>query len=139
MQCVNVNGYLSDYQQVLFGIPQGSVLGALLFVIYINDMPQNIESEIHLFADDTEFYREIKDYNDAVAIQNDLNSLNTWSEKWLLKFHPDKCVILRISLDEEIEEFYYKLGQDHLKYVTNVKDLGIIMDGQLKFTDHMKK
>ena len=136
-QCVNVNGYLSDYKEVLSGIPQGSVLGALLFVIYINDMPQNIESEIYLFADDTKFYRQVKDYNDAVAIQNDLNSLKAWSEKWLLKFHPDKCVILRISLDEEIEEFYYKLGQDHLKYVTNVKDLGIIMDGQLKFTDHI--
>ena len=79
----------------------------------------------------------LKDYNDVVAIQNDLNFLNTWSEKWLLKLHPDKCVILRVSLDEEIGEFYYKLGQYHLKYVTNVKDLGSIMDRQLKFTDHI--
>ena len=68
---------------------QGIVLGALLFVIYINDLPDTIESNINLFTDDTKFYTRVEGHRDAIKIQNDLNRLNLWSEKWLLKFHPD--------------------------------------------------
>ena len=136
-QRVTVNGHLSEWKHVASGIPQGSVLGALLFVIYINDLPDNIASDIYLFADDTKFYSKVEDYEDAVKIQNDLNQLNLWSEKWLLKFHPDKCVILRLALNTDIEKFNYKLGLDQLKYVENVKDLGIIMDQELRFRDHI--
>ena len=136
-QRVTVNGHLSDWKHVASGIPQGSVLGALLFVIYINDLPDSIESNIYLFADDTKFYSRVDDYSDAIKIQDDLNQLNLWSEKWLLKFHPDKCVILRIALNKDVEKFHYKLGLDQLKYVENVKDLGIIMDEELRFRDHI--
>ena len=73
------------------GIIQGSVLGPILFVIFINDWPQSVLSDVFIFADNTKLFREIKDENDVGAIQSDLNELFNWSETWLLKFHPDKC------------------------------------------------
>ena len=68
-----------------------SVLAPVLFVIYINDLPECVKSDVFLFTDDTKFFREIKDDSDASIIQSDLNELFKWSETWLLKFHPDKC------------------------------------------------
>ena len=68
----------------------------VLFVIFINDLPQSVLSDVFLFADDTKFFREIKDENDVGAIRSNLNELFNWSETWLLKFHPDKCKMLPI-------------------------------------------
>ena len=138
-QCVSVNGYKSNWRNVRSGIPQGSVLGALLFVIFINDLPENIKSHIFLFADDAKFFREVSDEKDATIIQEDLETLDKWSNKWLLKFHPDKCVNLRISTNKNNgpEKYKYTLANKELKDVDNVKDLGIIVDSELKFGQHM--
>ena len=136
-QCVNVNGYKSQWRDVLSGIPQGSVLGALLFVIYINDLPENIKSYIFLFADDAKFFKEVSCKEDAQEMQVDLNTLDDWSNTWLLKFHPDKCVNLRICLNNHQEKYKYMLGNNELKDVNKVKDLGIIVDSKLKFDQHI--
>ena len=95
-QCVLVNGKSSKWHRVTSGIPQGSVLGPVLFVIFINDMPESVKSDVFLYADDTKLFREINSESDADTIQEDLDHLYTWSEKWLLKFHPDKCKALPI-------------------------------------------
>ena len=138
-QCVNVNGYKSKWCNVTSGIPQGSVLGALLFVIFINDLPENIKSNIFLFADDTKFFKEVTNDEDAQVIQEDLNTLNKWSNTWLLKFHPDKCVNMRISTsrNNQTEKYKYTLGNSELKYVDKVKDLGVVVDSKLKYDQHM--
>ena len=136
-QRVCVNGYESNWQEVSSGIPQGSVLGALLFVIYINDLPDNIISDIFLFADDTKFFRRIVDSDDAAVIQQDLDTLHKWSSDWLLKFHPDKCVVIRLSVTSENWYYRYTLGEDELEYVDQVKDLGVFVDCELKFRHHM--
>ena len=81
----------SQWHNVTSRIPQGSVLDPVLFVIYINDLPECVKSDVFLFADDTNVFREIKDDSDASFTQSDLNELFKWSETWLLKFHPDKC------------------------------------------------
>ena len=73
-----------------------SVLGPVLFVIYINDLPECVKSNVFLFADDTNVFREIKDDSDVSFIQSDLNELFKWSETWLLKFHSDKCKVLPV-------------------------------------------
>ena len=74
-QRVCVNGFYSDWKDVVSGIPQGSVLGALLFVIYINDMPEEIESNIYLFADDTKSFRTLNSPDDHEILQSDLDKL----------------------------------------------------------------
>ena len=138
-QTVVVNGYRSDTKPVLSGIPQGSVLGALLFIIYINDMPDAIESNMFLFADDTKFFHCVNSIEDAIIIQDDIRKLEEWSNNWLLKFHPDKCVTLRLTMNNNQPEFKYKLDSQSLKHVSETKDLGVIVDSQLRFKTHIAK
>jgi hypothetical protein len=75
------------------GIPQGSVLGPILFVLYTNDLPDAVESEAYLFADDTNIFRSINSIDDQQILQNDLIKLENWSDKCLLKFHPENVNI----------------------------------------------
>ena len=99
-QQVCVNGSVSKWADVSSGIPQGSVLGPILFVIYINDLPNEIKSDIYMFADDTKLFRTIKTNDDQCILQDDLGELTAWSIKWLLTFHPDKDAgfLLRMAL-----------------------------------------
>ena len=136
-QKVVVNGSSSDWCDVISGVPQGSVIAALLFVIYINDLPENIRSHLFLFADDCKFFREIASQEDIDIMQADLDTLFEWSQKWLLTFHPGKCVNLRITLRKDTEPHVYHLGNDDLKNVDEVKDLGVTVDGKLKFESHI--
>ena len=90
-QQVSINRETLNRKEVTSGIPQSSVLGPILFVIYINDLPEAVESEAYLFADDTKIFRVINSLDDQHILQNDLVKLENWSDKWLLKFHPEKC------------------------------------------------
>ena len=97
-QRVQGNGRFSKWSNVSSGIPQGSVLGPILFVIYINDLPDSAVSDIALYADDTKIFKDIQLDSDIIVVQNDLFRLQDWSDDWLLLFHPDKCIVIRISL-----------------------------------------
>ena len=132
-QKVVINGHSSEWTDVKSGVPQGSVIAALLFVIYINDLPENIKSHLYLFADDCKFFRQIITSEDTSIMQADLNTLHEWSKKWLLEFHPGKCVTLRLSLKKQNENHTYYLGENELENVEETKDLGIIVDHKLKF------
>ena len=79
------------------GIPQGSVLGPLLFVIYINDLPSAVKSCARIFADDTKLLSRADSESDTEALQRDLDELQEWSDKWLLRFHPQKCCVLKMG------------------------------------------
>ena len=136
-QKVVINGHSSSWAKVKSGVPQGSVIAALLFVIYINDLPENIVSNLYLFADDCKFFRQIITPEDTEIMQKDLDKLHEWSKIWLLKFHPDKCVTLRISLQKQNEKHTYHLGDADLKNVEEVKDLGITVDSRLQFSNHI--
>ena len=91
-QCVQVNGSKSHWKSVTSGIQQGSVLDPILFVIFINDLPRDVLSDVFMFADDTKIFRQISEQTDREIIQSDLDKLFDWSQTWLLKFHPDKCL-----------------------------------------------
>ena len=85
-QQVVIGEECSGWMPVTFGIPQGSVLGSMLFVIYINDLPETVRSDVYLFADDTKIFKALNSDNDKDILQSDLTNLMDWSEKWLTQF-----------------------------------------------------
>jgi ribonuclease P/MRP protein subunit RPP40 len=96
-QQVVVEGATSPTIPVVSGVPQGSVLGPLLFLPFINDLPSEVISNTRLFADDCILYREIKGHNDCSILQEYLARLTNWEETWGMDFHPEKCCTLSIS------------------------------------------
>ena len=93
---VCVEGNFSNFMKVLSGIPQGSVLGPLLFILFINDLPDCIKSFIKIFADDLKI---IANSTDTDTIENDLKNLEKWEKKWLLEFNIDKCKVLHLNFN----------------------------------------
>ena len=87
----------SDWATVLSGVPQGTVLGPLLFSLYINDISTDIDSEIRLFADDCLLWREIKDTEDTLKLQKAIDQLGCWARKWGMRFQPVKCNMMQIT------------------------------------------
>ena len=90
-QTVVVDGETSEEAEVISGVPQGTVLGPLLFILYINDIAENTSSTIRLFADDCLVYKNIKSQSDTTTLQEDLNTMANWSKKWQMSFNPKKC------------------------------------------------
>ena len=114
---------------VLSGVPQGTVLGPLLFLLFINDMPSclNPSTSCRLFADDTLIYRSINSPSDQVIFQNDLNALHKWGETWGLRFNSSKCTIMHLSRSKTPPVRFYNLGGVTLSSVTEAKYLGITL------------
>jgi len=133
-QQVVLNGKKSSSVPVTSGVPQGSVLGPLLFSIFINDLPSIVSSPILMFADDTKIFRVIRNKEDHSALQNDLNLLYEWSLQWQLNFNVVKCKHLHFGADHFFGSFY--LNSTVIDSVISHKDLGIIFDNHLKFHDH---
>ena len=137
-QVVAVNGAQSAPSSVISGIPQGAVLGPTLFVIYINDLLDKIKSDGFLFADDTKIFRKISSREDALCLQSDLDHLEEWSRKWLLRFHPDKCHVLTLGkFDNIMYSHKYHIYNKEFEHVSEEKDLGITVDHALSFEDHI--
>ena len=106
-QRVRVQGSFSSWQSVLSGIPQGSVLGPLMFVIYINDLPSVVEdSDSYLFADGTTLFKGIFSGEDCAQLQLDLDRMYEWTNTSLLKFHPNKCKQMRIGTRDKPDRQY---------------------------------
>ena len=133
-QKVKVATSISDECKVLSGIPQGSILGPVLFLIYINDICNNLSSSCKLFADDTTIYNTS---SNSDILQEDINKLVEWSKMWQLKFNIDKCKILHIGNTNPRQE--YTMNSVPLNTVENEKDIGIIFDSKLNFDMHISQ
>ena len=139
-QVVKVNGEESFSAPVLSGIPQGSVLGPLLFVIYINDLPDSIKSDTLMFADDTKIMRCIMSEVDSLDLQQDIHELEEWSDRWLLRFNAEKCHVLTVGKIENIKHTHnYELFGNQLDHVFEEVDLGVTIDYELRIEEHISK
>ena len=140
-QFVSINGVNSDLQHNSFGVPQGSTLGPLLFLIYINDLPNAVLGSTTLFADDTCLM--LKNSN-LLTLQNDLNSqascLNKWCNSNKLTINPPKCHILAISpkSNKNVADFFIELNGTVISAENSFKYLGINLNLNLNFRKHIE-
>ena len=118
-------GQNSDWSSVRSGVPQGSVLGPLLFLIYINDIDKTIQSKLLKFADDTKLFGTVADEQDVAKLQKDLANMCEWSNDWLMLFNVDKCKVLHIGYNN-MKAKYYMNGIE-LEEILEERDLGVIM------------
>lgn len=132
-QSVHINGECSSWRNVKSGVPQGSVLGPLLFLIYVDDVMVKLNCNIAMFADDIKIWHEIRDINDSIRFQQNINELLIWSKKWCLDFNISKCVVLQLNKKEE-QNFTYFLSGNALSSVSLMKDLGVTICSSLKPT-----
>ena len=145
-QRVVLDNYTSDTIDVLSGVPQGSIIGPLLFVLFINDIYKSLNNSTNVafYADDTKMWRQINCNKDCEILQKDINSLHEWCTQNKMKFHPEKCKVLTVSNNETpvfIDEFpftttFYTIGQDIIDYNDSQKDLGIHMNAKLDWSEH---
>ena len=126
-QRVVVNGVKSDWAPVLSGVPQGTVLGPLLFSLYINDISSDIESEIRLFADDCVCYLEIKDEEDTMKLQKDIDRFGFLGKEVVMRFQPVKCNMMQLTR-KRIKKIHasYNLEGTDLENVESIKYPGVI-------------
>ena len=136
-QRVVCSGKHSDWKPVKSGVPQGSVIGPILFLIYINDLPEEVKAKVRLFADDTLVHMTMTSENDAASLQQDLDRLASWEKKWQIQFHPQKCSVLRISRSKSPKFFQYHLHGHILQSETNSKYLGITINNKLSWNNHI--
>lgn len=130
-QRVVVQGAKSQWSQVLSGIPQGSVLGPTLFIIFVNDLPAQLHGSVKLFADDTKVYSRVRQPEGQSSVQADLDTLGEWSSRWLLPFNVAKCKTMHLGPVTPLMP--HLLDGSALQEVHQEKDLGIIVDQELKF------
>lgn len=130
-QRVMVGSSVSEWVPVTSGVPQGSVLGPLLFLAFINDLPDVVQSRMKIFADDTKLYRCIDSQNAQGSLQNDIRAVCEWSDRWQLPFNSGKCAVLHLG--NRNASHVYALKDDPVRASAEERDLGIVVDSNLKF------
>ena len=141
-QRVVLNGIESTWEPIISGVPQGSVLGPLLFLIYINDLTQNISANIKLFADDASLFIKVTDIDVAQqTLMGDLNTITIWANQWKMKFNPD---ISKQAIEVIFSSKYNKGNHPSLSFneipvarKDSTKHIGLTLDEKLNFRKHI--
>ena len=136
-QCVLVERAKSDPAHVVSGVPQGTVMGPLLFLLHINDLPENVTSKVRLFADDCLLYRPIHNASDQLEMQRDLDSLVEWSNKWGMKFNAKKCESIRMCRKRNPLTRMYTISGQILQEVSSARYLGVNITNKLDWSKHV--
>ena len=132
-----LDGENSSEVPVTSGVPQGSVLGPLLFLLYINDLPQNIQSQVRLFAYDTAVYLTVNSHEAANTLQADLDTLQEWELTWDIEFNPGKCQGMHITKARDPFQSQYALHGQTLESVDSAKYLGVTISQDLNWNKHI--
>ena len=137
-QAVSINNAISSFLPVSSGVPQGSVIGPLLFTLYINDLPDQIPAPIrcHLFADDAKLSRTINTIGDCIHLQSALIIIFQWSSAWQLFLSIPKCMVLHLGRSNP--NFRYNLSDVQLGHQQYVKDLGVTVSSNLTYHKHIE-
>ena len=141
MQRVVINGRYSDWTDVTSGVPQGSVLGPTLFLMFINDLEDGVQSTVQKFADDTKLYTEVTKDEGGEQLQEDLDKCTEWAKEWMMEFNVSKCKVLHAGRTNRMKE--YTMEGKILEKVQEEKDLGVMihkaMNGSRQITEAVKK
>jgi ribonuclease P/MRP protein subunit RPP40 len=135
----------SEWKKVTSGVPQGSVIGPLLFVIYINDLMQDLKNSCKLYADDTKVISVINKIEDNINMQKDLNKLVKWSENWLIDFNKDKCKIMHIGKNNPNYDYFMcnemTMSEQNIPRMPETileRDLGVMISNDMKWEKHIE-
>ena len=129
-QRVVVNGRASGWIPVDSGVPQRSVLGPLLFLLCINDLPDGLQCSVRMFADDSKIFSSVQNDADFTMLQSDIDQAVAWSDRWQMPFN-EKCEVLQIGYRTSRHE--YSMRGKKLSLTYQEKDLGVVIDSELKF------
>ena len=138
-QKVVLDGESSSPITVTSGVPQGTVLGPLLFILYLNDLPVGIKSQVRLLADDCILYREIKSLDDSKKLQEDINTLCSWESTWQMRFNVAKCYAMHITHKKKLLPTLYKMNDSLLETVDSHTYLGVEINNKLSWAEHISK
>ena len=142
-QPVVLNWQISQWTNIEAGVTQGSILGPLLFLIYINDLSDDLSTNAKVFADDTSLFSVVRDINTSAAhLNNDLRKISNWAFQWKISFNPDPSkqaqeVIFSRKHQEIIHPSIY-FNNNPIESVLSQKYLGMILDTKLNFQEHIK-
>ena len=139
-QRVCIDGVQSKWTEVHSGVPQGSVIGPILFLIYINDLPETVCNFIKIFADDTKLYSKANSNSEKLLLQNDIDAANTWANMWQLPFNKSKCKAMHVGKNNQGGVYNIEIEggiRNNLCNVNEEKDLGITFDNNLTFRNHI--
>ena len=138
-QQVVVDGKSSNTSKVTSGVPQGTILGPLLFLIFINDITENIQSQIRLFADDCLVYKEIANIKDAETLQKDLNTLISWTKTWQMEFNISKCAMISFKdpRKRNIIKVDYMMEGQKVQPAQDITYLGVKINSSLRWANHV--
>ena len=134
-QRVVVDGESSHQSPVASGVSQGTVLGPLLFLVYITDLPTNLSNNMRLFADDCILYREVNSKQDTESLQKDINSLKDWESSWQMGFNTAKCFVMRITHNLN----QYTMGDHIFQEVKSHPYLGVELSSDMSWNKHINQ
>ena len=137
-QTVVINGEKSKEAQVRSGVPQRTVLGPLLFLLYIKDIGEGLSSRMRLFADDSLLFGIVKSTNDALQLQTNLDKLNEWADRWQMVFNPSKCYVLSIHRKKSPVIHDYMIKGQALEHVQRHQYLGVTISNDLNWKYHVE-
>ncbi len=132
-----INGTVSDWAPVTSGVPQGSVLGPVLLIIYINDIDVGLNKLISKFADDTKIRNSIITDHDRMSLQENLRKISEWSQRWKMLFNVNKRHVLQVGTRNQ--KFDYDMNGNKIESVQCIKDLGVTIVSSLKFSQKCKE